>query len=218
VQVSALPVPNPPAKVDLHLVPNGVEISFPIDSSAQSPASPPAKYFYKVLRRVDGAKGEPTVVAQVPPAGSPLTVVDSRIEWETTYEYWVTPITHWEAGGKSGDVEGDDSPRLKILAHDSFPPAVQNGLQAVYAGDPQRPAIDLTWTPNSDEDLAGYNVYRRDASGAYVKINAALVKSPAFHDAQVRAGDTYIYAVSAVDLRNNESDKSKETSERVPLN
>ena len=87
----------------------------------------------------------------------------------------------------------------------------------MYASDPQRPAIDLTWTPNADDDLAGYNIYRREGSGAFAKINGALLKSPAFHDTQVRAGDTYIYAVSAVDLRNNESAKSKETSERVPL-
>lgn len=217
VQVSALPVPNPPAKLDLRLVPGGVEISFSVELSGQSQPQPPAKYFYRILRRVDGAKSEATLVAQLAPAGSPLTVVDSRIDWETAYEYWVTPITHWESGGKSGDVEGDDSAHLKILAHDSFPPAVPAGLQAVYAGDPQKPAVDLTWTPNSDDDLAGYNVYRREGTGAFAKINSALVKSPAFHDAQVRAGDTYIYAVSAVDLRNNESEKSKETAERVPL-
>ncbi|HET9790634.1 MAG TPA: hypothetical protein VFR08_04970, partial [Candidatus Angelobacter sp.] len=115
-----------------------------------------------------------------------------------------------------------DSSTAKILAHDVFPPAVPTGLQAVYAGNPQNPAIDLTWKPDSDEDLAGYNVYRRETSGAFgngafTKINSALVKTPSFHDAQVHPGGTFIYAVSAVDLRNNESEKSQETSERVPL-
>ena len=65
-------------------------------------------------------------------------------------------------------------------------------------------------------------MYRREAGGAFAnvtftKINGALVKTPSFHDAQVRPGGTFIYAVSAVDLRNNESEKSQETSEHVPL-
>ena len=81
VQVSALSVPNPPVKVDLRLVPSGVEIIFTVDSSGQSLGQPPAKYFYRILRRVDGAKGEPTLVAQLAPAGSLLSMVDSRIEW-----------------------------------------------------------------------------------------------------------------------------------------
>jgi hypothetical protein len=165
---------------------------------------------------LEGSKGDPVIVAQVPAGTTLVTAVDSRIEWESTYEYWVTPITQWHVGGKSGDVEGEDSPREKILAHDVFPPAVPAGLQAVYSGDPQNPAVDLTWTPNSDEDLAGYNVYRREGAGEFVRINKGLVKTPAFHDAQVKAGSTFTYAVSAVDARGNESGKSGETSERVP--
>jgi len=43
-----------------------------------------------------------------------------------------------------------------------------------------------------------------------------LVKSPSFRDTQVQAGHTYTYSVSAIDLRNNESAKSEETSESVP--
>lgn len=222
VQVSALPVLPPPSKIDLRLIPEGVEISFAVDSSRPLPNKSGVQYFYRVLRRADAVKGEPVVVAQLEPTAATLRLVDSKIEWESTYDYWVTPITHWQAGTRSGDVEGEDSSTAKILAHDVFPPAVPTGLQAVYAGNPQRPAIDLTWTPNSDDDLAGYNVYRREAGGAFAnvtftKINSALVKTPSFHDAQVRPGGTFIYAVSAVDLRNNESEKSQETSERVPL-
>jgi hypothetical protein len=217
VQVSALPVLPPPSKIDLRLISEGVEISLAVDSSTPLPNESGVQYLYRVLRRADAFKGEPVVVAQLEPTAATLRVVDPKIEWESTYDYWVTPITHWQAGTRSGDVEGVDSSTAKILAHDVFPPAVPRGLQAVYAGDPQRPAIDLTWTPNSDEDLAGYNIYRREASGAFTKINSTVVKTPSFHDAQVRPGGTFIYAVSAVDLRNNESEKSKETSERVPL-
>ena len=215
-RVSAAPVLNPPAKVDLRLVPKGVQVSFAPESSPPIPGQPGVDFTYKVLRRLEGSTGEPAIVAQVPAGTTLVTIVDPRIEWELTYEYWVTPITHWQVGGKNGDVEGEDSPREKILAHDTFPPAVPGGLQAVYSGDPQSPAVDLTWTPDSDEDLAGYNVYRREGAGEFAKINSGLVKTPAFHDAQVRTGSTFTYAVSAVDARGNESGKSGETSEHVP--
>ena len=76
--------------------------------------------------------------------------------------------------------------------------------------------IDLTWTPNTEPDLAGYNVYRRVADEAPVKINVDLVKTPSFRDTNVKAGTKYFYSVSAVDLRNNESQKSVEASETVP--
>jgi fibronectin type 3 domain-containing protein len=89
-------------------------------------------------------------------------------------------------------------------------------LQAVFSGVGQQPFIDLTWAPNTDADLAGYNVYRREEGGQPVKINTELVKTPAFRDTNVQSDQTYFYSVSAVDLRGNESRRSEETSESVP--
>jgi fibronectin type 3 domain-containing protein len=68
----------------------------------------------------------------------------------------------------------------------------------------------------TDSDLAGYNVYRREKGEAAVKMNAELVKTPAYRDVQVAAGKKYFYAVSAVDVRGNESAQSEEASESVP--
>jgi len=69
-------------------------------------------------------------------------------------------------------------------------------------------------------DLAGYNVYRREASGVEekttVKLNPELVKTPSYRDSAVAAGKIYIYSVSAVDVRGNESARSDEASETVP--
>jgi fibronectin type 3 domain-containing protein len=103
-----------------------------------------------------------------------------------------------------------------IFAHDAFPPAIPSGLEAVFSGMIAHPAIDLTWTPNTEEDLAGYNVYRWMQGTSPVKVNTELMKTPAFHDGNVELGRIYFYAVSAVDLRGNESVKSKEASETVP--
>jgi fibronectin type 3 domain-containing protein len=122
-----------------------------------------------------------------------------------------------EAVGKAAvEVEGDDTPEVKVFAHDVFPPAVPGGLQAVFSGPGQAAFIDLIWTPVSDADLAGYNIYRHEAGGAAVKLNSELVRTPGYRDAQVVAGKTYFYAVTAVDERGNESGRSEEASEGAP--
>ncbi len=143
--------------------------------------------------------------------------LDQTLEWEKTYFYRGTVVSVAEGAGKPAvEVEGDDTPEVKVWAHDVFPPAVPAGLQAVFSGPGQKPFVDLIWTPVTDADLAGYNVYRREEGGAAVKVNTELLKLPAFRDVQVVAGKTYFYSVSAVDLRGNESVRSEETGESVP--
>ena len=114
------------------------------------------------------------------------------------------------------EVEGEDTPPVKIFANDIFPPAVPSGLQAVFSGPGQQSFIDLIWSPVSDMDLDGYNVYRHEEGSAPVKVNAVLLKTPSYRDTTVIAGKHYVYAVTAVDVRGNESSHSEEASEDVP--
>ncbi|MGD0570419.1 MAG: hypothetical protein ABSA78_18605 [Candidatus Sulfotelmatobacter sp.] len=143
--------------------------------------------------------------------------LDLSFEWEHTYFYRGTVVSVVEKEGKpTVEVEGDDTPEVKVFADDVFPPAVPSGLQAVFSGPGQQPFIDLIWAPVTDADLAGYNVYWREEGSATVKLNSEPVKTPAFRDMQVDAGKTYFYSVSSVDQRGNESARSDEASERVP--
>jgi fibronectin type 3 domain-containing protein len=121
-----------------------------------------------------------------------------------------------EAGKPDSQFEGDDTPAVRVFAHDVFPPAVPSGLQAVFSGAGQQSFIDLIWAPDTDADLSGYNVFRREAGAAALKINTELVKAPAFRDMNVAAGKSYFYSVSAVDVRGNQSSRSQEASETVP--
>ena len=54
---------------------------------------------------------------------------------------------------------------------DTTAPAPPNGLVATH-GDAK---VDLVWGANSESDLAGYNVYRKDNGGGYLQINGPLV-------------------------------------------
>ncbi len=143
------------------------------------------------------------------------TFVDRNFEWEKSYAYRACVVTFAGQENGPGPVEGDDTAPTTIVAHDVFPPARPSGLQAVFSGPGQKPFIDLVWTPNTESDLAGYNVYRREQSDP-VKLNSELVKAPAFKDDGVQPGRTYIYSISAVDLRGNESPRSEEASETTP--
>lgn len=215
VEIPTVPTLPAPQSLRATLSTDGVSLSW--EGSALPPGSTDLqnRYIYRVMRRLEGSR-EPAMIGQVTPSPEGLSYIDKSMTWENTYQYWITPVTIWEGQGRTGEVEGDDSSPLSVFVHDTFPPAIPTGLQAVYSGVAQRPAIDLTWTPNSETDLAGYNVYRINAMGQAQKLNSALVKTPAFHDLDVHMGNKYVYAVSAVDLRGNESGRSEIASETVP--
>jgi hypothetical protein len=150
----------------------------------------------------------------------PEHFTDSSFEWEKTYLYRITAVSIVKRPDSEVQVEGDDTPPVRVVAHDVFPPSVPVGLQAAYSGEGQKPFIDLIWAPVTNADLAGYNIYRAEAHGATVgqmiRLNSDLVKSPSYRDSAVASGKTYTYSVSAVDVRGNESLRSEETSESVP--
>ena len=189
----------------------GLPLSLPLPN--------PIRRSYRVYHRVEGSS--PKILVGEREAGSGMTesVTDQSFEWEKTYYYHADTLTVITQAGKPDvSIEGDDTLEVKIFAHDIFPPAVPSGLQAVFSGPGQQAFIDLIWTPVTDADLDGYNVYRREEGGIAVKVNAALVKLPAFRDLQVVSGKTYFYSVSAVDLRGNESGRSEEASESAREN
>lgn len=215
VSVPLVPVAAAPAHVSAMPVPEGISISWDQGWPPQNQSHLTVEYAYRVMRREEGAKTPPATVKDVAASSQAMALVDTGIEWQKHYEYWIIPITSWQGGGKKGEVEGNDSPIVSVFANDIFPPAVPTGLEAVFSAAGQ-PSIDLSWTPDSEPDLAGYNVYRHRENEAPVKINSELVKSSAYRDIQLTPGSKYYYSVTAVDLRGNESAKSAEASETVP--
>ncbi|MFC1976782.1 hypothetical protein ACFLWS_00720 [Chloroflexota bacterium] len=93
-----------------------------------------------------------------------------------------------------------------VITTDTTPPAPPTGLAAT-AGDEE---ISLAWTSNNETDLWGYNVYRGPTSGNYTQINGTMVLTNSYTDTPLYGGGTYYYAVTAVDLGNNESGYSNE--------
>ena len=222
--ITTLPAPNDLAAT---LTDDGVDLTW--TSAAEPPASPGVQYRYRIYRKKESSgneaaagsgnkkdKNSEVIAAEVAvgPAG-PAHFLDA-IEWENTYDYRITAVTIIAKTDRQVQVEGDDGPQIQVVAHDIFPPSVPSGLQAVYSGEGQKPFIDLIWAPVPSADLAGYNVYRSDGNAAPIKQNSELVRSPSYRDSAVSQGKTYVYFVSAVDARNNESQKSEGATESVP--
>jgi hypothetical protein len=209
-QAATLP---PPPDVQGKLTGDGVVLDW--TGILHQHETPDVRHIYRVYRKEEG-KPDRELVGEVQlTIDAAAELVDRWLEWEKTYDYTVTTVT-LVPGAHNLEVEGDDSPPVKVVAHDVFPPAVPTGVQAVFSGTGQPFFVDLTWTANTESDLAGYNIYRHEAGGEPVKINRDLARTPAFRDANVAAGKTYQYSVSAVDVRGNESGRSEETSESVP--
>ncbi len=211
VDVPLVPTPAPPHAVTVDVRADGVHIGIP-PQAMQSEPDPRLQYWYQVTRtNIPPGGGSPDLVGEVPAVGQ-ANLIDKNFEWEKQYAYTVTPITWVETqpnGKRLYSIPGDSTAPIEIVTKDIFPPATPTELQAVYSSGPQK-TIDLTWAPNTDADLAGYNVYR-----AGQKINSDLVKTPTYRDPVIAPGE-YTYAVSAVDLRGNESAKSPEASEKAP--
>lgn len=212
VQVALARTLAPPRDFTARLTAQGVVLTW-----TNTVPSSSTHYLYRVHRRLEGSKDE-TLIGDVPAGNEPnLTLTDLNFEWQKNYEYRAEAVTVLPQKDKPDvQIEGNDSPAVKIFANDIFPPAVPSALQAVFSGPGQQPFIDLIWAPVSDVDLDGYNVYRHEEGAAPVKVNAELLKTPAYRDTTVVAGKHYRYSVSSVDVRGNESAKSEEAEETVP--
>lgn len=190
------------------------------NATAAMASAPGISHKVRVYRRNKG-KPDFVLIAEQPYRTGADEARDGSFDWEQEYDYTMNVATVLSAAGKPDvEVEGDDSPLAHLFVHDVFPPAVPGGLQAVFSSVGQKPFIDLTWAPDTESDLAGYLVYRRDSGGNnggnFVKLTAEPVKLPAWRDNDVRLGQQYDYAVAAIDVRGNQSALSAVATERTP--
>jgi hypothetical protein len=129
---------------------------------------------------------------------------DTQFEFGKTYFYVVRSAITVEAT----ELESDDSDPLVLAAVDTFPPSVPQGVVAAVtsADNTSAPEVDLSWSINSETDLAGYRVYRSEQQGGKGQLVAPdLLLSPAYRDTSVRPEHQYWYRVTAVDRAGNES-------------
>jgi Fibronectin type III domain len=88
--------------------------------------------------------------------------------------------------------------------------AVLIGLDCAKAA-----TVSLGWSPSSDPDVVGYNIYYGTASGDYTSVVSVGDVSDVTIS-NLTAGVTYYFAATALDAYGDESDFSSETAYIVP--
>ena len=135
--------------------------------------------------------------------------VDART-WQGSYN--VTPLTGdgyqliRVAGARAADkpwlVTGNDAGRFRFEIVTSGTEAMN--LQA-SGGEGK---VDLSWTQDDFELLAGYNIYRATAiDGSYTRVNSTIIPKEvtAFTDRSVQPAQTYFYKFRIVKTDSTES-------------
>jgi hypothetical protein len=142
-----------------------------------------------------------TVIAGTPTplvAGTRQRMVVRGLTVGTTY--WFAIKTVDDAGNWS-----DISNILRwAWVYDTAPPSAPTGVTATKLGDG---TVRVSWSANSEADLAGYSVYRAlTAGGPWTVLNASLLTATEYVDDTVPSGTEIVwYQISAKDDSGNES-------------
>ena len=197
---------------------------------------------------------QPSTTNQPEPSGT----IDQTARFGDIYRYTAQRVRSIELAGHSLELRSPISASVTIALHDIFPPATPTGLDAVpgqtaSTNQPptpnnQQPApnslsIDLSWQPNTEPDLAGYIVYRRqlptantpnqqpainnqpansqqaptnNQQTAATRLTPTPILGPAFRDLTALPGQTYGYSITAIDTSSNESLPTPEVQQTLP--
>jgi hypothetical protein len=128
--------------------------------------------------------------------GSGGSYLDRKVDLGRAYQY--------EVEGRRGQAVSERAGPVAVTMVDTFAPAAPVKFAAL-AG-PR--SVELSWDRNMEPDLKGYRVRRASGDGEFVVL-ADFVETPAYSDRAVESGVRYRYAVTALDLRNNESKQSE---------
>lgn len=160
---------------------NGVVLTWSAIDSADS---------YRILRQAPGENRMTEIGnTKVPP------FVDTTSQFDSTYSYQVVAL--------ASAAESLPSEVREITPKDTFAPSVPSGVTALAGPE----SIEISWSRSPEADTAGYYVYRSVDGGAFERLGD-MANLPALSDRQVVHGKTYRYQITAIDQKNNESERS----------
>ena len=174
VRVRLLDVSGPVDHMESKTTEKAIELDW--GPPAKTLAGLEVKYVagYRVFRSPTGKPGSFQLVGE----NKEPRYLDRDFEFGRPYCYEVRAL--FKEGGIIA--ESESSQPYEVIPRDTFPPARPTGLTALYAAG----AVELVWTANSEKDLAGYYVYRRENGAQPEKLNKELLRTPILRDASVQ--------------------------------
>jgi hypothetical protein len=218
VKIHVYPVPAPVGQVQSQLAESAIDLSWQAVTQTAAGDQIAVTEYHVYRGEIDPKSYDPKITGSdvlhqkfaAPIAQLDRTndahYIDKQFDFGKTYVYIVRSVT--TAGGI--ELESSDSDPLILKPADTFPPSVPQGIVAAAVENPEStpPAqeIDVSWSLNAEQDLAGYRVYRSETEGEKGSlVTQELLLSPAYRDTSVASGHRYWYSVTAVDLSGNES-------------
>ncbi len=191
--------------------PTTVEIERTRTSAPAPTAAKPPKSVGAKPNPLESSEAEPAQIYLRAGAADAGGTLDTTAHFGESYTYTATRIRRLTIGAYSLEIRSAPSTVAAIAMRDTFPPAVPQGLIAI----PATGAIDLSWRPDTELDLAGYIVYRSTSgtTTAPTRLNPQPLPAPAFHDTAIQSGRMYRYTVTAIDSTGNESAPSAAVDE-----
>ncbi|MDP6770517.1 MAG: Ig-like domain-containing protein, partial [Anaerolineales bacterium] len=118
--------------------------------------------------------------------------------WDFTGETTNGSDDYWTIDGNTND----GYPYLKW--QDKAPPATPTNLVAT----PGNTQVKLSWSANSESDLASYKVYGGTSASPTVLLTTVSAGTETYTHSSLTNGTTYYYRISAMDNAGNESNKT----------
>jgi hypothetical protein len=218
VKIHIYPVPAPIGQVQSRLSETQIDLTWqaPTQTAAGDPITATEYHIYRGEldpKSYDSKITGPDALHQR--FATPLALLgrsndphytDKQFDFGKIYVYVVRSVT--TANGN--ELESSNSDPLILKPADTFPPSTPQDVVAAALENPETnppsQEIDLSWAINTEQDLAGYRVYRSEREGERGSlVTQDLLLSPAYRDTSVASGHQYWYSVTAVDLSGNES-------------
>ncbi|MFQ5877526.1 MAG: fibronectin type III domain-containing protein [Acidobacteriota bacterium] len=205
VQIEVAAPPPAPVALDVETAEGEVRLQWRPGGTGEGGAP------YNVYRRTEAEPFFPEHPLNPAPIAAPEHV-DTAFRYGEAYRYVVRAVA---ASGRQ-QRESADSEEVEVRPLDVYPPSSPAGLAVAAEGA----VIKVYWFPNSEPDLGGYRVYRREDGGErFVLLGETGPAETSFVDGSAARGVRYHYAVSAFDAATppNESARSEERSEALPV-
>ncbi len=197
-------LPAAPGNLRAAVFSDRIEIQWSVPETNADGTGAPQLKGYNVYRQ---SPGQDPVLLNITPAPMPI-FMDVSFEFEQRYTYRVAAMT----GDDAPYVESELSAPIEVAPVDIFPPAAPKNLQSLTAVG----LVTLIWEAVTESDLAGYRVWRqRDDEKEFKSLTPNVITENTFSDDKIERGHRYSYAVTAVDLKGNESPRSEALSEFI---
>ena len=189
------PVPQSPGRPRLNPAEEFVEISWAPSTTNIDGSPVAAGVAFNLYRAPPEGSPAGSLLNATPVAGTSYR--DGSVRLGETYVYRVRAVLETDRG----KVESRDSEEATLFHRDVFPPRPPRRLALVVG----REYLSLAWYPNSEADLAGYHVFRRQGRGDFQRLTATATQRTSYEDRDLLKGPVYSYRVTAVDRAGNKA-------------